>query len=243
MGSTLVRNWFAHATLTRHFQVDAETFKDPEFAPVPGTEHDWNSSEWAATYDTVPDGKHYLYVPETQWGDRSDTAIFHRSNYLALLQDYPNTFVQIEDNHDRWLMLPFDSTIPDTLAEAMDRLQDYPIYDEDHHSQLQMDLLTEQFNDRQFDGDFVYELNGLLCGDRSEYVAYDDFRCTESWLKDQFWKFHRNYDGEAWYEHSAEEIYFTDEFIEAAAAHVADLIEWDWTAKVTWLDTRQEGLF
>ena len=89
----------------------------------------------------------------------------------------------------------------------------------------------------------MYELNGILCGDKTKDVLHNEFRCTDEWVKAEFYAFLSTWDGDAWEEEDGNTIYYKWQFLDAANEHIAQVIEWDWTAKVTWLDTRQEGLF
>ena len=90
------------------------------------------------------------------WGDYIGDAIA-RSNHRALVRDYPHTFVGLYDTFDAFgLTLPPDFADPD-LTDVLERLGDYPLYDEDDHT-----ALTLEPADQAWDGWLRFDVPALL---------------------------------------------------------------------------------
>ena len=239
-----VKDWYAN-NLGTYLDLELRAWVgDTDETPVVGLMHESREDEWATT-DADTNAPVFLRVPCTTWGDHTGS-LFDRSNYNCFVRDYPNTFIRAVDMWDnRGLLLPWDAELDTSLGDAILNLENYPLYDEDHHSELRHSLAVEAFNERQFDGDYVYTINELIHEDAYTMdVLRRDFQVTDQWLKDQFWAFIRSTDDCEWIvEDSATEVYVSGTVIERAAESVIDTLVADWNAKVTWLTDRQEGLF
>jgi hypothetical protein len=84
----------------------------------------------------------HVTVPMTLWGDYCGDAV-QRSNYRSLLRDFPETFVDVYGDYgSSYLALPVDAAIPEHLFDELVSLaHDYPLYDEQDHSALEMELV------------------------------------------------------------------------------------------------------
>lgn len=107
---------------------------------------------WMGRYNGMsPAGHHetptHVEVPCTTWGDYTGDSC-NRSNYRSLIREYPDTFVEVKGGHDsHYLALPLDAEIPTGLVqEIVSLIEQYPIYDEDDHSQLEMEIQEECWN-------------------------------------------------------------------------------------------------
>lgn len=87
-----------------------------------------------------------LYVIDRLWwGDHNGDAVA-RSNHRALSRDYPEEFVGLYDVFGaNGLALPSDCR-NHRLATALAGLADYPLYDEDDHSALTLELADEMWD-------------------------------------------------------------------------------------------------
>lgn len=236
-----VKTWLAKAVTERYADLDIATFhgRDPDDAPAGGDTACWDT-DWANTFGREPMA-HYLVVPDTEWGGYP-TGVIQRSNFTALLQDYPSTFVRMELTQNEALYLPLEADIPDTLADALTGLLEYPIYDEEHYYEMRHSLLVEWWDGTGIE-DFVYELCKQLTDDSDEHFAFADFKVTRQWISDQVWAAVRREDNDPTYEDDANTVCFTTEFMDSCVDEIGNQIIWDWNARVTWLADRQEGLF
>lgn len=108
-------------------------------APEGGSTASW--SNFREPYgDETPT---YFEVPVTAWGDYIGSAV-ERSNHRSLERDYPESFVDataFPGSHT--LMMPL-SAVTEELVNLLTGLRDeYPLYDESDHSELEMELADE----------------------------------------------------------------------------------------------------
>ena len=118
-------------------------------------------------------------VPCTLWGDYCGDGV-QRSNYRSLLRDYPETFIEVYGDYgSHYLaMCPIDLT--EELAEIFVNLvEQYPLYDEEDHSELEMEEATEQYQQWAKD-DILFSL-------RRDYDIDTD-NISETWLEQRFWQ-------------------------------------------------------
>ena len=142
-------------------------------------------SEYNA-YGDLTDVPVFLTVPSTEWGDYSG-ATYTRSNNEALRDDHPDTFVEVSgDYSSSVLMLPANAYIPTYLAAILTALADeYPVYDESHMSNLEMEIITDSW-DNYGCWDFKREVTRAIeTLDDSIYDA-DDMMPSDSALTDLF---------------------------------------------------------
>ena len=84
------------------------------------------------------DPTHYE-VPVTVWGDYCGDSCA-RSNFRSLVRDYPETFVEVYGDYGSlYLAIPVDAVTEDLLEIFEGLLESYPLYDEEDHSQLEME--------------------------------------------------------------------------------------------------------
>lgn len=133
----------------------------------------------AESYDTAT---HYE-VPCTIWGDYCGDSC-QRSNYRSLLRDYPDTFVEVLGGyHSQYLAIPKDA-LTDDLDEIFTGLvEQYPLYDEEDHSMLEMDEAWDQWNQWARD-DVIRSL-------QRDYGIYNDDIDSDS-LRERFFEFMSN---------------------------------------------------
>ena len=85
-------------------------------------------------------------VPVTLWGDYCGSSV-ERSNYRSLLRDYPELFIEVYgDFYSKRLYIPADK-MDDEMREMLVGLEEqYPLYDEEDHSSLEMDCAWEAWD-------------------------------------------------------------------------------------------------
>lgn len=89
----------------------------------------------------------FIGIPATLWGDYVGSGV-DRSNYRSLVRDYPETFVEITwDYNSHSLAIWSGAQIDESLAEIIVKIADiYPLYDEEDHSALEMEILEEDLD-------------------------------------------------------------------------------------------------
>lgn len=239
-----VKDWVAKAITQHYADLELRTFHgtDPDDAPAPGDSVDWDNDWHEPIYGDRRPLAHYLVVPNTNWGNDSSTSTIDRSNHLALLQDYPNAFVQMSYAWTDALYLPLEAQLPDTLEEALTGLLNYPIYDEDHYSTLRQELLTDWW-ETSGRNDLVYELCKSMTDTGDDGEFREQFKIDLEWIDQIVHTEARSWDRDLEAEDDATSVYYTYEFMDHCKDTLEMLILADWNAKVTWLPDRQEGLF
>lgn len=138
-------------------------------------------------------------MPVTLWGDYcgSDCG---RSNYRSLVRDYPDTFVFGSDSMGAsFLLVPgkVSLELAEELAEIGSGLaEQYPLYDEEDHSMLEMELAEEAW-DAWVRSDLTRALRDAIIGrcpsqEYDECVARADEivdSLEEDTLRDRFYTF------------------------------------------------------
>lgn len=89
-----------------------------------------------------------VILNSAQWGDYDNSATWHRANYVALQNDYEETFIHVGlSSHDGLaLALPLSASIPESLADILRGLEDYPVYDEGVLSEIEMKIEDEAWD-------------------------------------------------------------------------------------------------
>jgi hypothetical protein len=91
------------------------------------------------------DDPRYVEIPGTAWGDYTGSD-YDRSNARSILRDWPEHVVRVTGHHGfEALVLPMGADVPAELFDAILRLGDYPLYDEDDHSALCTELEQEDW--------------------------------------------------------------------------------------------------
>lgn len=118
-----------------------------------------------------------IEVPYTVWGDYVGSTV-ERSNYRSLVEDYPDTFIEISGGYWSHVLYirPERLNATEGLVEAIEGLFDYPLYNEDDHSQLEMDIAWEAWD--------AYLRSDIERDDIPEHL------CSEDW-SDEDWEFFR----------------------------------------------------
>jgi len=115
----------------------------------------------------------HVMIRLTLWGDYCGSGV-ERSNHRALLQDYPDTFVDVYGDYgSSYLALATDQPIDSDLFEALVRLaDDYPLYDDEDHSRLEDEMAVGAW-----DLYLCYDVPGDL---RKRGVSDDDLEALDS---------------------------------------------------------------
>jgi len=79
------------------------------------------------------------------WGDYTGDDLA-RSNHRSLMRDFPDTFVHLVDAFGAHGLALLPGCRNPTLAAALLRLVDYPLYDEDDHAHLIIELANEMWD-------------------------------------------------------------------------------------------------
>lgn len=115
----------------------------------------------------------HVDIAYTVWGDYCGSTA-ERSNHRSLLRDWPDVFVDTYGGFgSSGLALPLDATIGECVLDALAGLLDYPLYDEEDHSELESDLESEDWKSwgrRDWVGDVEDAL--LRRPDADETVEY-----------------------------------------------------------------------
>jgi hypothetical protein len=116
-------------------------FGPAEIRDAPAGGDTWYYGEW--DYVAASEATHIL-LGYTRWSDYSGSAV-DRSNYRSLLRDFPAAFVDVYGGYDTsQLMLPVSyRDADDYLIGKLRKLADYPLYDDDDHSALEMEVAQE----------------------------------------------------------------------------------------------------
>lgn len=112
--------------------------------PVMHSYGDWESA-------TAENATHAI-LDLTTWSDYSGSTV-ERSNERSLLRDFPQTFIRLYGGYGtRGLMLPvnmpesYDEDTWNYLLDELAALGDYPLYDEEDLSALEMELADEAWD-------------------------------------------------------------------------------------------------
>ena len=92
-----------------------------------------------------------IAIPFTQWGDYSGEVVT-RSNHRVILEEFREEVIE-----GRWgygtteLLLPLEGEVSEELADLIVKLEGYPLADEEDFSELELELLKENWSDWQGD--------------------------------------------------------------------------------------------
>lgn len=119
-------------------------------------------------------------VPCTVWGDYCGDSM-QRSNYRSLLRDYPETFIEVYGDYESHYLAMCPIDLSEELAEIFVNLvEQYPLYDEKDHSELEMEELEEQW------GQWIE--SDILSSLRYDH-GIDTDNVSETWLRDKFYAY------------------------------------------------------
>lgn len=89
----------------------------------------------------------HVTIPFTTWGDYVGSTV-ERSNHRSILDGFADQVIDLAgDYSSSMLVIPLDGTIPTELANVIVALYDYPLVNEDDHSQLEFELGEEAWDD------------------------------------------------------------------------------------------------
>lgn len=141
-----------------------------------------------AAKDSMPD---LIRVPVTTWGDYAGDSV-QRSNCEALFEDFPQFFIMTSGGWDShylllptyWEPSPEDENPEGSLDNVLDIIkgisEDYPLYDEQHHSNLEVEAATEAW------GQFLYadmrnQMSRKHGVDSDVFEAVDETKLQNAW--------------------------------------------------------------
>lgn len=118
---------------------------DPGRMPEAGGR--WYYGDWEAS---PPQEATHVLINYTGWSDYSGSTV-ERSNYRSLLRDYSGTFTDVYGGYGTSQLMLSVRWVPpgDGRAGLLDDLRalaDYPLYDEEDHSALEMELADEAWD-------------------------------------------------------------------------------------------------
>lgn len=115
-----------------------------------------------------------VLIRDAAYGDYNMTNTYTRANFEALPAAYPDTFLQmgLGPYDGVTLALPLNAMIPESLAQALRGLEDYPVYDEDVVVRIQMDIEDECWeNATKYD--LIYELGAYFNNTKGLPFSWD----------------------------------------------------------------------
>ena len=126
------------------------------------------------------------------WGDYTGDDVA-RSNHRSLLRDFPDTFVHLVDAYHAHGLALLPGCRNLTLASALLRLVDYPLYDEDDHGHLIVELADEMW-----DAYLHLDITAML---RDEHgIDADDLAVRDDELQNLFFRIHADQFGDEYAE-------------------------------------------
>lgn len=103
------------------------------------------------------EGRAILTFDYTAWGDYVGSMV-ERSNCRAMLEDFPETFVEVRGDYGSKCLAVFaDAAIPELVADVIRALAEYPLYSDEDHSNLEMEE-TEEAWEQYAESDLTREL-------------------------------------------------------------------------------------
>ncbi len=140
---------------------------------------------YKGAYNKGKETEHTLIeVPFTAYGDYVGSTV-ERANHESLVRDYGNMFVVLHGAYS------YESLFycPDCLTKAqmasiqdiVESLEGYPLYDEEHYSELEYILTIELLNDTWFMGDVYKALpdDYKPCDTEDNPLDYDELSKTQ----------------------------------------------------------------
>lgn len=183
------------ADLVTASRISGDADRDPADVRAGDTLHVRWVHPWREHNRGVPD----LYVVGCLWwGDHTGDDVA-RSNHRSLQRNFPNQFVHLHDGHGAQGLALSPGCRDTALAEALLRLLDYPLYDEDDHSRLIAELAADMW-------DAYVRLDLAAVLRNQHHLDTDDLGVDDRTLRDMFYRIH----GEC----------FTDEYAPTATSIV-----------------------
>lgn len=111
---------------------------------LPDVEGSWSYGDWDSPADRGDCS--WAIIDLTMWSDYSGSTV-ERANCDAIRSDYPQLVCTIFGGYGtEGLMIPLDLPLPEYFVDALHGLADYPLYDDEAHSQLEMNLADEAWS-------------------------------------------------------------------------------------------------
>ena len=113
-------------------------------------------------------------------GDYNMSSTYTRANFEALQADYPDTFVTmgVSEYDGMQLALPLAAQIPESLANVLRGLEDYPVYDEDAVVRVQM-VVEDECWEGATKYDLIHEVSAYF--DRTEGLPFSWDAVSGTW--------------------------------------------------------------
>ncbi|MEW1959778.1 hypothetical protein [Kineococcus sp. NPDC059986] len=168
--------------LTGHRWSEYDSLNGGDPVPLVGSEY-----SWSAVRPLLRGEADLFIIDATSWGEYSGgSSDIQRSNFRALLRDFPESFVVIgSSGHDGMALgLPAGMGIDPSLVEIIEGLAEYPLYDEEDHSELLEEVWTEGWDYRVQDVRADLERMEITFEDSTEVVDND-------WIQEHY-EAHRN---------------------------------------------------
>lgn len=122
------------------------------------------------------------------YSDYNGSAV-ERSNHRVLLEEFQDELVDLYGDHGSTSIayLGKFENLSEGLREALGALEEYCIYSEDDHSNLEMEMQSEQWDDyacEEFRCELANAIVNRLGGDVSEYSSnkYHQTDAAQAWL-------------------------------------------------------------
>lgn len=126
----------------------------------------WNYGRWE---DATPENASHIVIEWASYGDYANGSL-ERSNFEALIEDFPSSFVVAHGGHGtQALLLPADCS-DESLIEALQGLENYPLYNDEHHSNMEW---RETHSDENWDGWIKFRLSRELTNAGIDVDAID----------------------------------------------------------------------
>jgi hypothetical protein len=124
--------------LLHRFEVHhASLFRDTEWGPEP-------VPHYLSESDRHEQATH-IEIPFTSWGDYSGDAVT-RSNQRSILRDLTDLVTEVRGGYGWHVnVIALDADLDDLYVEWLENLLDYPVWDEDDHSALEVELEQENW--------------------------------------------------------------------------------------------------
>lgn len=111
------------------------------WTPSFGKGETWNMGDYQNA--TPADATHIVFA---EWGDYGGSDI-DRSNCEAILRDFPRSTCEVIGGHNSHGVMVSADSRNEALGDAIRGLADYPLYDDEHHSEMEMNAADEAWGD------------------------------------------------------------------------------------------------
>lgn len=202
-----------------------------EYRDIP---EEWNAGDTVSMSDLVQTDRLkdavFVRMPLTLWGDYVGTVV-ERSNYQALLADFPDRFVVVEGfpgAHE--LIVPLHLWSDELQRIASGLQDDYPLYDEMVYAEVENQLVEESW-EAWVRYDLVRDL------DREHGLDTDELLVEDDTLQSLFFYFtyQQDYGSET---EGADNVHYP--FWETTVAAIADHLKAGDECQCSWCNDQRE---